>query len=217
MVNMIVKTESNGNPWYRHPGIDYRDFESELDCPICGEKLFLKDAFENSQPARKTCPHVLYFWEKTHHGGHFFYVRPDFAANFIKALLNSDYYHEHLQTPKVKPLKKNEIAQFASGAISPLDPMFESSIIRYPEPGWQEDILYRKVGYRVGNISHYYPSTKHPEILPKETVIYITEFNVGYIGLRIRNRKNSHGDSRTLNIAICPSEYHNPGIRSISG
>lgn len=212
---MVQTTKSNGNPWYRHPGIDYSDFENELNCPICGEQLFLKDAFENSQPLRDNCPHVLYFWEKTHVGGYFFYVRSDFAEKYIKALLKSDYYHEYLQTPKVRPLKNNEIAKFASGVISPIDLMFTNPEIKYGEPGWRDDRLFHNVGSRVGNISHYYPSTKHPDILPEDTVVYITDYSVGYTGLRIRNRKNSHGDSRTLNIAICPSEYDDPGIRGI--
>ncbi|MBL7047705.1 MAG: hypothetical protein ISR95_08790 [Candidatus Marinimicrobia bacterium] len=208
--------ETYGNAWRRLPGIHYWDFENKLNCPICGKKLFLQDAFENNQPMRENCPHVLYFWEKTHSGGHFFYVRPDFAKKFIKALLKSDYYQEYLQKPKPRPLKNNEIAKFASGVISPADPMFNYSWIRYPDPGWWEDILYQKVSYRVGNISQYYPSLRHPEIHPEEAVIYVTDYSVGYTGLRIRNRKNSHGDYRTLYIAIIPSEYHNPGIRWLS-
>jgi hypothetical protein len=213
---MELTTGIHGNPWYRHPGIDYIDIENELDCPICGKQLFLKDAFENNQPVRDNCPHLLYFWEKTHLGGHFFYARPDFAKKFIKALLKSDYYLKYLQIPKAKPLKKNEIAQFASGVISPVDSMFFHSKIQYGEPDWRDEILYQNVGLRVGNISQYYPSLLHPAIHPEEALIYVTDYSVGYTGLRIRNRKNSHGDSRTLYIAIIPSEYHDPGIQGLS-
>ncbi len=199
-----------------HLGINYCNFEDELSCPICNKRLFAKDTFENNQPVRDTCPHVLYFWEETHLGGHFFCVRPDFAKNFIEALLGSEYYREHLLKPKVRPLKKNEIAQFASGGISPVDYMFNHGYLEINDPRYLEIRRYEHTGSRVGNISHFYPSIKHPEILPQETVVFLTDYSVGYTGLRIRNRKNSHGDLRTLNVAICPTEFHNPGVRGLS-
>jgi len=124
-----------------HLGIDYCFFgDEELDCPVCGKELYIHNAYANQQPKRESCPHVVYYWEKTRFGGHFFFVRPDFGKAFIQALLKSEYYKEFLQDPHrhqtdsnrrplhhPRPLKDNEVALFASGDFSSDDPMFADS------------------------------------------------------------------------------------------
>jgi len=124
-------------------GIEYCFFgDEELDCPVCGTALYRQEPYSGSYqlPTRASCPHVLYYWERTRNGGHFFFVRPDFAKPFILALIKSDYYREFLQNPHrnnpptdrrpmhhPRPLKNNEIALFASGIFSSGDPMFDES------------------------------------------------------------------------------------------
>jgi len=125
----------------KHLGIEYCWFGDEaLDCPVCGTELYRQVPHSDELPERGSCPHVIYYWEKTRFGGHFFFVRPDFGKTFIQALLKSDYYEEFLQDPHrhqtqshrrplhhPRALKDNEISLFASGEFSSDDPMFADS------------------------------------------------------------------------------------------
>lgn len=124
-----------------HLGIEYCFFgDEELHCPVCKAELYRQVPYTDQLPIRKSCPHVIYYWEKTRLGGHFFFVRPDFAKAYIRALLKSDYYKEFLQNPHrnnphtnrssmhhPRRLKNNDIALFASGDFSSDDPMFVDS------------------------------------------------------------------------------------------
>ncbi len=137
---MTDQTIQNGDR-KRHLGLDYCWFgDEELDCPVCGAELYRQVPHSDLLPERGSCPHVIYYWEKTRFGGHFFFVRPDFGKAFIQALLKSEYYKEFLQDPHrhqtesnrrsmhhPRPLKDNEISLFASGDFSSEDPMFANS------------------------------------------------------------------------------------------
>ena len=203
-----------------HLGIDYCWFgDEELDCPVCGAELYRQVPFSDQLPKRGSCPHVLYYWEKTRFGGHFFFLRPGFGKDFIQALLKSDYYKEFLQNPHrnnphsnrrplyhPRPLKDNEIALFASGVFSSEDPLFTNSKWRSDDQQFLEKRRYEEIGCRVGNISFRSPSIRHPELLPHDVVVY---FNFEGVG------DYEKGDSRIRNIAISPTEYHIPGVQGL--
>jgi hypothetical protein len=204
----------------RHLVIDYCFCGEDLHCPYCGEELYRHDAYANQQPKRGSCQHLLYFWEKTRFGGHFFFVRPDFGKDFIQALLKSDYYEKFLQNPHrnhphvnhpslhhPRPLKDNEIGLFASGDFSSEDPMFERSNIMHSDPKYIEKRRFEEIGARVGNISSECPSTRHPEYLPDDIVVY---YNFEHVGV------SELGDSRQRHIALVPTEYHKPGVHDLS-
>jgi len=204
-----------------HLGIKYCYFDDELYCPVCGLELYCHNAYDNRQPKRESCPHLLYFWEETHLGGHFFFVRPDFGKKFIVTLLKSEYYEKYLQNPHrnrphrnrgsfhhPRPLKNNDIGLFASGAFSSEDPLYIGSKVLRDDPFLLEKQRFEEIGARVGNISFECPSIRHPELLSDLVVVYYNFEGVG--------NHQKKDDSRTRYIAICPSEYHNPGLRGLS-
>ena len=203
-----------------HLRITYQFFgDEELHCPFCGTQLYHQIPHASQLPERRSCPHVLYYWEKTHFGGHFFFVRPDFGKAYIQALLKSDYYQEFLENPHrnnpkshtrplhhPRPLKKNDIALFASGAFSSEDPLFSEPKWRSDDPLFLEKIRYEEIGAKVGNISSQCPSILHPECLANDVVVHYNYEGVG--------NQEKH-DGRTRFIAISPTEYLAPGLQGL--
>lgn len=230
-----------------HLGIDYCFFgDEELDCPICGKELYRQEPYSGCYqlPTRASCPHVIFYWERTRNGGHFFFIRPDFAKPFIQALLKSEYYKEFLQNPHrnnpqsnrssmhhPRPLKNSEIALFVSGVFSSDDPMFVGSKALVELSRVKEKIGFYRDPFSVDLKGHFdftwfQESIRSEEIgarvgnishaIPSiEHPECLPDNAVVYYNYEGVSTDEKH-DGRTRTIAISPTEYHNPGVRGLS-
>ncbi|MCF7823502.1 MAG: hypothetical protein K9N35_04960 [Candidatus Marinimicrobia bacterium] len=152
-------------------------FTGNLKCPHCGILLLDAQRWDPEKSMMNAgvgdCPHLLYAFalDREWRAPEFLSVRTDYAKAYVAALVISPQYSESLFKWKLSPLKGREIAEFGSGDLK-----YSTDFEDYPT-----------VGHRVAQCGWHLPSVAIPEVLPNNTIIFVT------------------GKSTTIHFAICPS------------
>jgi len=134
-------------------------FNQFLFCPHCGTKLIATD--QQDLGLRK-CKHLVFAWLwNSCDDDYFMAVRPDFAVEFLPALLGSRHCQNSVADGEVEPLSDPEQAQFLLGDFAPDSPLAAKIASLCPEA----------------------PACGFNSTLKPDTVYYVNER--GHSGLRV--------------------------------
>lgn len=142
--------------------VTIHQFSSVLNCPHCNspviskknEKYDLKD-WDNWE----ICSHVVFIFDEI---DGFLKVRSDYGRDFIQRLISSKRYQAMTMESGNRALRNREVAEFGTGK-------FKSSDL---------------VGIRVAEYLNNLPHISFPDLVPENSDIFETFYNVGkyYVG-----------------------------------
>ena len=134
------------------------EFGDKLKCPHCGVEII-------SLPDVTKCTHLVFAfgWNEQ---SMFLAIHPDYAKSFIDAMINSTEYPEHLENNQIRPLSIEEQKEFCKGDFT---------------------LTYDDISATVAEYCWGLPEEMFPELLSKNTTIYISDGY--YSGIHVGIRK----------------------------